>query len=132
MAHALLTRSPYRQEFMSSDMRRFRRTRVTATKWKMQFGPMTLVVGLVIAGIALSMLYLMHFNRVATKGYDLKRLEVDRQHLTTQNQLSNMNIDRVKSMPTILASGRLQRMVRANEVSFVRGETAIAKADIGS
>ena len=104
---------------------------MTATKWKMQFGPATLVGLLVVVGIALSMLYLLHFNQVATKGYDLKRLEVDRQHLMDQNQLSNMNIDRVKSMPTILASGRLQRMVRASDVAFVRGDTAIAKADTG-
>lgn len=134
MSQLLLTRSPYRQEFMNSAARNFRRarTRVTPIKWQLQFGPMTVIVGLVIVGVAMSVLYLMHFNQVATKGYDLKRLEVDRQQLMDQNQLSNMNIDRVKSMPSILASSRIQGMVKGNNVAFVRGETALAKADIGS
>jgi len=98
-------------------------------KWKLQFGPMTLIVGLIVVAVMMSMLYLMHFNQVATKGYDLKRLEVDRQQLLDQNQVSNSNIDQVKSMPSILQSNRIQRMVRANNVSFVRGDTALAKAD---
>ncbi len=114
---------------MNSSMRRFRRTRVTPLKWKLQFGPMTLIGGLVVLGVSMSILYLWHFNQVATKGYDLKRLEVDRNQLMEQNQVSNMNIDKVKSMGSILGSGRIQRMVRANDVSFVRGDTALAKAD---
>lgn len=129
MSHLLLTRSPYRQEYMNSSMRSFRRTRVSAIKWQFQFGPMTLIVALVVVALAMSMLYLMHFNQVATKGYDLKRLEVNRQQLMDQNQVSNMNIDKVKSMGTIMASTRIQTMVKANDVSFVRGDTALAKAD---
>ena len=114
---------------MNSSMRRFRRTKVTAIKWQFQFGPMTIIVGLILVAIAMSMAYLMHFNQVATKGYDLLRLEADRQQLLDQNQLSNMNIDKVKSMDAILTSGRIQGMVRANNVSFVRGDTAMAKAE---
>lgn len=129
MSQILLSRSPYRQEFMNSSMKRFRRTRVTAMKWKFEFGPMTLIGGLVVVAVGLSILYLMHFNQVATKGYDLKRLEVDRQQLMDQNQVSNMNIDTVKSMNSVLTSNRIQRMVKANNVSFVRGDTALAKAD---
>lgn len=134
MSQILLSRSPYRQEFMNSAARSFRRarTRVTPIKWQLQFGPMTVIVGLIFAAVGMSVLYLMHFNQVATKGYDLKRLEVDRQQLMDQNQLSNTNIDRVKSMQSILASQRIQRMVKGNNVAFVRGETALAKADIGS
>ncbi len=133
MSQLLLTRSPYRQEFINSSARRsFHRTRVTPIKWKLQFGPMTLIVGLIIVAVSMSILYLMHFNQVATKGYDLKRLEVDRQQLMDQNQLSNMNIDKVTSMPSILASTRIQTMVKAHEVTFVRGDSALASASAGT
>lgn len=132
MSQLLLTRSPYRQEFMNSSMRRFRRTRVTPIKWQLQFGPMTLIVGLVVLAMAMSMLYLLHFNQVATKGYDLVRLEADRQQLLDHNQLSNRSIDQVKSMDSILKSNRIGRMVKANNVTFVRGDSALAKADAGS
>ncbi len=132
MSQLLLTRSPYRQEFMNSSMRRFRRTRVTPIKWQLQFGPMTLIVGLIILAVMMSILYLMHFNQVATKGYDLVRLEADRQQLLDHNQLSNRSIDQVKSMDSILKSNRIGRMVKANNITFVRGDSAIAKADAGS
>lgn len=132
MSQLLLTRSPYRQEFMNSSMRRFRRTRVTPIKWQLQFGPMTLIVGLIILAVMMSILYLMHFNQVATKGYDLVRLEADRQQLLDHNQLSNRSIDQVKSMDSILKSNRISRMVKANNITFVRGDSAIAKADAGT
>jgi hypothetical protein len=132
MSQLLLTRSPYRQEFINSSMRRFRRTRVTPIKWQLQFGPMTLIVGLIILAVMMSILYLMHFNQVATKGYDLVRLEADRQQLLDHNQLSNRSIDQVKSMDSILHSNRISRMVKANNITFVRGDSAIAKADAGS
>jgi len=134
MSQLLLSRSPYRQEFMNSAAQGVRRvrTRVSSIKLKMQFGPMTVIVGLIFAAVGMSVLYLMHFNQVATKGYDLKRLEVDRQQLMDQNQLSSTNIDRVKSMQSILVSPRIQGMVKGNNVAFVRGDTALAKADIGS
>jgi hypothetical protein len=129
MSQLILTRSPYRQELMNSPMKSYRRTRITPVKWQLQFGPMTLIVGLIVVAVGMSAMYLMHFNQVATKGYDLKRLEVNRQQLMDQNQVSNMNIDKVKSMDSILGSGRIQRMVKADNVMFVRGDTALAKAE---
>jgi hypothetical protein len=132
MSQLLLTRSPYHQEFLNSAERPFRRTRVTAMKWKFEFGPMTLIVGLVMVAIVMSVLYLWHFNQVATKGYDLKRLEVDRQALMDQNQISNMQIDKVKSMQSILNSTRIHGIVQAGTVTFVRGDAALASANIGS
>jgi len=129
MSQLLLTRSPYRQEYMNSAVRPARRTRITAMKWKFEFGPMTLIVGLVFVAVMMSVLYLMHFNEVATKGYAVARLEADRQQLQDQNQVSSMNIDNAKSMPSILASARIQSMVKAKDITFVRGDSALAKAE---
>ncbi len=132
MSQLLLTRSPYRQEFAASNARSFRKIRVTPIKWKLDFGPKTIIAAGIVVTIAMSVLYLMHFNQVATKGYDLERLQADRQTLMDQNQVSNMNIDKVKSMPSILASARIQSMVKAGSVTFVRGDAALANANVGS
>ena len=131
MSQYLLSRSPYRQEFASSNARSYRRLRVTPMKWKLVFGPMTLIVALVFVAIAMSMLYLAHFNQVATKGYDLKRLEVDRQQLMDEYQVRMTRVAQAKSLDTITSTPRIQRMVKARDISFVRGDTAVASATVG-
>ena len=132
-----LTRSPYRQQYFASTMRPRRRMRgmggmrAVSLNWEVFFGPTTIIVALIIVAVVMSFLYLLHFNQVATKGYDLKRLDVDRQQLLDQYQIANLNVSKVKSMDTILKSGRIQRMVRANNITFVRGDTALASANVG-
>lgn len=123
---SFVPRSSYRQSYASSGIRSYHRTRVTPMKWKFVFGPMTLIIGLILAAMALSLLYLAHFNQVATKGYDLKRLEVARQHLLDEHQVGNMRLASATSMATLLKSDRIQRMVNARNITFVRGDTAIA------
>lgn len=132
MSQLLLSRSPYRSELLASSVGAIRRARAVPMKMKFEFGPMTLIVGLILLAIGMSLLYLMHFNQVATKGYDLQRLQADRQTLMDQNQISNMSIDKVKSMSSIFASSRIQTMHKANDIIFVRGDSAMAKVGIGS
>ncbi len=126
MSTILLTQSPYRQSYMVSSNRRTRRLQIAPLNWKFSFGPKSLIVVLGIVGLAVSMMYLAHFNQVATKGYDLKRLEIDRQSLLDSNESENMRLADVKSMNAILTSNRIQRMVNVRNISYVHGDTAVA------
>jgi hypothetical protein len=132
MSQLLLSRSPYRQEYLSSNIASYRRTRVTPLKWELVFGPMTLMVVLLLVGVTISILSLARFNQDATKGYDLKRLEVDRQALLNEYEISNMHLAQVKSFSTILSSSRIRRMTKPSAVSFVRGDAILASATSGS
>jgi hypothetical protein len=100
--------------------------KMRAATLKMEFGPTTAISGLAVVAILMSLLYLMNFNQVATKGYDLRRLEVARQQLLNQYEIKNMKLTETKALSSIISSDRISAMRQPGEVTFVRGNTAIA------
>ena len=101
-----------------------KKVREAVLRW--QFGPATAISGLFVIAILLSLTYLAHFNQVATKGYDLRRLEADRQQLLNQYDIKNMKLAGVKSLSNIIASERVSAMRRPGEIVYVRANTALA------
>ena len=95
----------------------------------MTISPSMMVVGLMLMAILLSGLYLLNFNRVATKGYQLKRLEVSQQELKSENDLRTLYLAKSKSMTGIVDDGRLEGMHKPGSVEFVYGESVLAKAN---
>jgi len=100
--------------------------KVKEATMRFEFGPATAVTGLFIISLLLGSLYLAHFNKVATKGYDLRRLEADRQQLLNQYDIKNMKLAGVKSLANIAASDRVSAMRHPAEIVYVRGNTALA------
>jgi len=74
----------------------------------------------------ISLVFLAHSNRNATKGYALKNLEIRRSQLMTENEVWDMQIAQVKSLASIENDPSIKRMVKADKPMFVRGDTAIA------
>lgn len=124
MSQSLLSRNPYRNMYVFRRPDTSSRTHFVSRKFA--FGPSTLIIGLILIAIFMSFLHLLHFNQVATKGYDLRRLETDRQHLLEQFQAKNMHVTEIKSLNVISQSHKAQSMVRQGELNFVRGDTALA------
>ena len=124
MSKLLFTSSPYRQMHAFQGLERKSHTSFMSRKFV--FGPFTVIVGLIFAAIFMSFLHLLHFNQVATKGYDLRRLEMDRQQLSVLLQTKNMHVTNIKSLDVISKSSKVKSMVRQNDVGFVRGDTALA------
>lgn len=100
--------------------------KIKAATLRFEFAPSMVIGGLFMIAVLFSLLYLAHFNQVATKGYDLKRLEADRQQLLSQYDIKNMKLAEAKSMANIMSSDRVSGMRRPSEVSFVRGDTVLA------
>ena len=92
----------------------------------LEFGPVSVMVILFVIACLMGLLYLAHFNQVATKGYDLRRLEAARQQLLGQNDIKNMKLADAKSMARVVASNRVSAMKRPSELIYVRGNTALA------
>ena len=93
---------------------------------RFEFAPSMAIGGLFMIAILMSLLYLAHFNQVATKGYDLRRLEADRQQLLNQYDIKNIKLAEVKSLYNIASSTRASAMRRPGEVIYVRGNAALA------
>lgn len=99
---------------------------IKSGKMKFEIGPTSMIIGLATVALTMSLLYLAHYNSVATKGYDLRRLEAARQQLMTQYDIKNMKLAEAKSLSVIAASDKVDGMRRPGEVTFVQGTTAIA------
>ncbi len=93
---------------------------------RLRFSPMTAIVGMLVIAVLISCGYLAQFNQVATKGYDLRRLEADRQQLMNQHDIKNMKLAEAKSMSRVIESDRVSVMRRPSELIYVRGNTALA------
>lgn len=96
---------------------------------KIEFGKTSLTFLTIILVAIVSLVYLAHANSNATKGYALKNLELKRSQLLTQNEVLDMQIAQVKSLAALQNDPKIQRMVKADQPMFVRGDSAIAKKD---
>ncbi len=99
---------------------------IKSGKVKFEIGPASLILGLIMISVTMSLLYLAHYNSVATKGYDLRRLEADRQQLMTQYDIKNMKLAEAKALATISSSEKVGSMRRPADATFVQGATALA------
>ena len=89
-------------------------------------GPMALIVGMGLFAIGISVLYLMNFNKVATIGYDLKRVERDHQELVDQYEIQNMKLAELASLTNISKTDKVESMRYPRSITFVRANTALA------
>lgn len=99
---------------------------IKSGKFRYEIGPTTMIMGLIIVAVSLSLIYLAHFNSVATKGYEIRRLEADRQQLMTQYDIKNMKLAEARALATIIESDKAGGMRRPGQVEFIKGNTALA------
>lgn len=100
--------------------------KVKEVKIRHVFGPSAVMISLAVFAVGISLLYLAHFNQVATKGYDLRRLQADQDQLMSQYEIKNMRLAQITSLNTIAHSDRASVMRRPADVMFVRENTALA------
>ena len=93
---------------------------------KIEVGMTSLVFVTIILVAIISLVYLAHSNRNATKGYALKSLELRRSRLLTENEVWDMQIAQVKSLQAISSDPKILSMTKADQPKYVRGDTAIA------
>ncbi len=128
--------SPYRSSLSSSTTNRRRRSSQSfrlpsfqvpnVAALKLKFDTKTLILGMVGVAILMTVSALVHTNQSATKGYDLRRLEADRQTLMNKTDIQNTQLAQVQSMRTIMNSDVVGKMRRPSAVEFVHGNTALA------
>lgn len=99
---------------------------VGRAKVRFEFGPGTVMAGMMVLAVGLSFAYLAYFNQVATRGYEMTRLEADRQQLLNQYEIKNMKLAEIRSLNYIAGTDHVSAMGRPGTVEFVRGDTAIA------
>jgi hypothetical protein len=107
----------------NSIRRGFRHSTLTS---HVQIGTFSLMIILVVFVCIMSIMFLVHYNNMATKGYVLKKLDVERQKLITEQEIKDMHLAEVRSLEAIQTRTIVAKMVNMNEPQFVREDTGIA------
>ena len=76
--------------------------------------------------LGVSFITLVFSTREVTKGYVLRDLESKRQTLLRSNEVVQMQVAQAQALQAVVKSPRISRMVNARNVTFMRGDTAVA------
>ena len=129
MAQINVSFSPYRMEAASGAKKvdNKQQTLTGAKTLEIDINPVFAMVTLMLLAVLLSGLYLVNFNKIATKGYELKKLEVARQKLQNESDVTNMYLAKVQSLNNIMSTDRVSIMRKPAAVQYVVGDTVIAQ-----
>lgn len=75
----------------------------------------------------LSVMMLVNFNHVSTKGYTIKYLEVQQQKLWEENELIKRDLLERKALSALSLSEKANSMVKPGETIYVSGYKALAQ-----
>lgn len=82
---------------------------------------MTLMIGV------LSFVYLVKFTEIQTKGYQLRRLEIERNKLVGAKEIQSTDIARMRALNTIRQSDIALSMVPARNLIYIREDGEVAR-----
>jgi putative AlgH/UPF0301 family transcriptional regulator len=74
----------------------------------------------------IGVVYMVNFNSNATMGYQLTRLEYERDSLKTIKEQQNINLSRSQSLEYIRTSSKVAGMVPVQQVEYVSPDSNIA------
>ncbi len=90
---------------------------------RVELGATSLVFVVVALAFVVSLIYLAHANKVATRGYILKQMETEKNTLITQNEIWQQRVSENKSLEAIKNSPAVERMVSVKEATYIRVST---------
>lgn len=78
------------------------------------------MVVMIFLALSVSLLYLAHANRTATRGYALKKLEIEKNQIQTQMEIWNQQISEAESLDAIKNSGVLEDMEQIKKPIYLQ------------
>lgn len=94
---------------------------------RVEIGALTLTFVVITLALVVSLIYLAHANRVATRGYVLKKLELEKNELVTEQEIWQQKVSEAKSLGAIKSSSVVENMRRVRESIYVRTNMEVAK-----
>lgn len=93
--------------------------RKKALRTHLRLGSVSLIFTLAVLIAVLSVLQLLHANRVATRGYIIRNLEIEKAQVLNDNQILKMQVARAKSLTSIIKNETTMRMVEVTQPTFL-------------
>lgn len=95
-------------------------TRRRTLSQRVELGATTLTFAVLALAVVISLIYLAHANRTATRGYVIKKLEVEKNALVTQKEIWQQQVNEAKSLATIEKSEVARGMQPVSDAVWVR------------
>jgi len=87
---------------------------------RVEIGTVTLTFVVIALALAVGLIYLTHANRTATRGYILKKLEIEKNDLQTQTEIWQQRVSEAKSLEAIKKSAVVGLMQQVSNPIYVR------------
>ncbi len=91
---------------------------------RVEVGTFSLMVVVIFLALAVSLLYLAHANRTATRGYALKKLEIEKNALQTDMEIWEHQVSEAKSLGAIKESGIFEKMRPVKNPTYLNSNLA--------
>jgi len=97
---------------------------------QVRFGFVSLVMVMFAFMTLMSVISLTSLTSQATMGYEIERLEAEKEELVSDMEVNDMLILEARSLDTIMASPVVSNMVRAdsNEVAYIEPVVTVASS----
>lgn len=92
-----------------------------------RFGIWSLLIYVCVFFLLVLGMYLFNFNSSHTKGYDLTRLERDRQSLLLKTEQQRLAISEARALASVKARAVQRSMIKNENPLYMRLDTAVAK-----
>jgi hypothetical protein len=89
--------------------------------------PLMLIISAGFVISFLSVMMLVNFNKVSTKGYTIKYLEVQQQQLWEEHDMIQKDLLEEKALTALSQTEKAKSMVKPTKMIYVSGHTAIAQ-----
>lgn len=96
-------------------------------KTPFKVGQFFLMFTLLVLGALMSLLYLMEYNGIHTKGYELKKLELERDKLQVQREIKNTNLSKVTSLQHVENSETVKRLIPMRNPVYASSSSSFAR-----
>lgn len=100
--------------------------RIVTVSTPLFVGKISLSFILVLFIGAVGILYMMNFNSNATLGYQLTKLQSERDALKTVRDQKNIDLARSQSLDFVRNSFKIHGMVPSHEIEYYDGQTDVA------
>jgi len=101
-----------------------RRRRQSSIKFEAK--PFLVIALLSVFMSFLSVMMLVNFNKISTKGYTIKYLEVQKQQLWEENEVLKKDLLEKKALSEMSYGAKAESMVRPGNVAYISGHNTVA------
>lgn len=102
--------------------------RTAAFPVRIRIGSFFMMLTFAIAIGLIGFFYLAKFTDVHTKGYQLRKLEIERERLMSHREHKSVDIAREKALVSVRAAAIDLSMIPAKKISYVKEDSAVAQS----